>query len=239
MSGSAICLIKRFALAALLRDFLRQRLVLVGLDVLERQVLELPTQLRHTEAVGERRVQVARLLRDADALLRRQILERPHVVQAVGELDDDDARIFGDREQQLAIALDLPLLRRPARRQLGDLREPVDDVGDRAPELLLHVGDRELGVLDDVVQQSGGDGHRIELQLGENLGDFDRVRDVRLARVATLAAVRLFAEAIGVHEQIAIELVVDRRLVFAPTRHHLADGRARGCHSRPASAKLV
>ncbi len=232
-------MIKRFALAALLRDLLRQGLVLVGLDVLERQVLELPPQLGHTKTMGERRVEVARFLRDADALLRRQILERPHVVQAVGELDDDDARVLGDREEQLAIALDLPLLRRSARRQLGDLREPVDDVGDRTPELLLHVGDRELGVFDDVVEQPGGDGHRIELQLGEDLRDLDRVRDVRLARVAALAAVRLLAEAIGAHEQFAIELVVERRLVFAPTRHHLADGRARGGHSNPASAKLV
>ena len=77
--------------------------------------------------------------------------------------------ILGDREQQLAIALDLPLLRRPAGRQLGDLREAVDDRGDLLAELRLDVGERELRVLDDVVEQPAGDGDRVELQVGEDL----------------------------------------------------------------------
>ncbi len=239
MSGSAICLISASRSPRFCATFFASALYSsVSMCLNDRssssqRSLAIPKRW----ASGAYRSRVSCAMRTP--LLRRQILERPHVVQAVGELDDDDARVLGDREEQLAIALDLPLLRRSARRQLGDLREAVDDVGDRAPELLLHVGDRELRVLDDVVQQTGGDRHRIELQLGENLRDLDRVRDVRLARVAALAAVRLFAVAIGVHEQIAVELVVDRRLVFAPTRHHLADGRARGGHRRPASAKLV
>ena len=42
-------------------------------------------EIRHAEAIGERRVQFARLGGDAMAPLRRQVLERPHVVHAVGE----------------------------------------------------------------------------------------------------------------------------------------------------------
>ncbi len=72
VSGSAHLLDQVVALRALLRDLLRERLVLVGLEMLEREVLELPPHLRHTEAVRERRVEIARLLRDAAALLLRQ-----------------------------------------------------------------------------------------------------------------------------------------------------------------------
>jgi len=106
--------------------------------VLERQVLELPPDARHAEAVGERRVEVASLERDAGALVRFEMLERPHVVQAIGELDDDDARVLGDREQQLAVVLDLSLLRRPER-PTRDLRQPIHDRRDLLTDLALDV----------------------------------------------------------------------------------------------------
>ena len=70
----------------------------------------------------------------------RQLVERAHVVQAVGELDEDDARVLRDRQQQLAVVLDLPLLRR-VERQLADLRQAVDDLRDLLAELALDVGD--------------------------------------------------------------------------------------------------
>ena len=55
------------------------------------------------------RVDLARLERDAAPLVRPQVLERAHVVQAVGELDQDDARVLRHRQQQLAVVLDLLL----------------------------------------------------------------------------------------------------------------------------------
>lgn len=229
---------QRFAFAALLRDLFRERLVLLGLDVLEREVLQLPPQLRHTEAMRERRIEVTSLLRDALSLLGRQPIERPHVVQTVGELDDDDAQILRDREQQLAIALDLTLLRRTAGGQLRDLRQTVDDRGDLLPELRFDVGEREVRVLDDVVQQTARDGDRVELKIGEDLGDFDRVRDVRIAGIADLSAMRRLAVAIGAQQQLAVELVVQRKLVLSPSRHQFTHC-SRRTHNRPASAKLV
>ena len=129
---------QRLALAALGRDQLRERLVRLGLEVLEGEILELPPHLRHAEAMRERRVQVARLLRDAPPLLGREPVERAHVVQAVGELDQDDARILGDRQQQLAVVLDLPFLAR-GQRQVGDLGQPVDDLRDFLAELALDI----------------------------------------------------------------------------------------------------
>src|SRR2546422_7224802 len=42
-------------------------------------------------------------------------LQRPHVVQPVGELDDDDAGVLGNGQQELAIVLGLLLHRRPER----------------------------------------------------------------------------------------------------------------------------
>jgi hypothetical protein len=109
-------------------------------------------------------------------------------VQAVGQLDDDDANVFRHREEHLAQVLDLRVFLRLVRdpRQLGDA---VDERGDLAPELLGDLFVREDGVLDDVVQQRGGDRRPVHLQVGEDVGDRERVRDVRLARGAALPLV--------------------------------------------------
>ena len=50
----------------------------------------------------------------------------------------------------------------------------------------------DVGVFDGVVQQAGGDGGGVHLQLGENEGDFERMDDVGFTRGALLAFV-LFA----------------------------------------------
>src|SRR5437867_3587574 len=81
-------------------DVPRQLFVVVRLEILERQILELRLHAGHAEAMRQRRVQLARLQRNALALLRRQRIERAHVVQPVGELDDDHARVPRDRHRQ-------------------------------------------------------------------------------------------------------------------------------------------
>ena len=63
--------------------------------------------LVHAHAAGERRIDVERLLGDAPARFRRHEVERAHVVQPVGELDQQHAHVVGDRQQQLAQVLGL------------------------------------------------------------------------------------------------------------------------------------
>ena len=75
------------SLGATVRDYLGERLVLGRLEMLEREILELPPDPRHSEPVRERRIEIARLLRDPLLALGRQELQRPHVVQPVRELD--------------------------------------------------------------------------------------------------------------------------------------------------------
>ena len=54
-----------------------------------------------------------------------------------------------------------------------------------------------VGVLDHVVQQRGAQRLGVELPLGEDLGDRERVRDVGLAALAVLALVGGVAEVVG------------------------------------------
>jgi len=81
------------------------------------------------------------------------------------------------------------------------LREPLDQSADVPPEQLIDLGPRGRGILDGVVQQRGRDGGVVELEVGEDRRDFERVGEIRIARGARLAAVRLHGVDVGAVEQ--------------------------------------
>ena len=135
---------------------LRDRLVRRGLERAQAQVLELPLELPHAEAVGERREEVEHLARRLRrARLRRRCISVAQRLRALGELDQHDADVLDHREQHLAQVLGLrralllaPRCRRRARidahpRDAGDQRR---DVGAEARRDLFGVeraGDRQ------------------------------------------------------------------------------------------------
>ena len=144
----------------------------------------------------ERGVDVERLAGDLLLLLGLQVLERAHVVQAVGELDDDDADVGDHGEQHLADVLGLVVFA-VGELDLVELGDAFDDVRDLLAEALGDLGRGDVGVFDGVVQQAGGDGGGVHLELGEDLADLERMDDVGLARGAVLALVLLDAEGPG------------------------------------------
>jgi hypothetical protein len=93
------------------------------------------------------------------------------------------------REQHLAEALGLQVLAR-VELDLVELGNAVDHLCHRPAErrLDLVLGDR--GVLHHVVQQRRGEPLRVDPPLRQDARDGERMRDVRLARLAELAAVR-------------------------------------------------
>ena len=158
-----------------------------GLEGLEGEVLELPLHLPDPEPLGQRRVDLHGLAGDA-LLLRGQAVERAHVVEPIGELDQDDPDVLGHRQQHLADVLGLLLLVAVGA-ELGQLGDAVDELGDLGAEPLLDVGQAVLGVLGDVVEERRLDRHGIEPELGQDLGRGDGMGDVRLAGGAALSLV--------------------------------------------------
>ena len=120
-------------LGSALRDVGGELLVLARVHVLEREVLELDLDPLDPEPVREGRVDLHRLGRDALLLLRREVAERAHVVEAIAQLDQDDADIARHREQHLAEVLRLLLLARGVR-QLAELRHALDEERDLLAE---------------------------------------------------------------------------------------------------------
>ena len=176
------------------------------------EVLELPLQLPDAQPIGQRRVDLHRLLRDAPALGWRPELERAHVVQAVGQLDEHDADVLGHGQEHLAHVLGPQVLAVQRRRRarlvaldveelhLVELGDAVDQPRDLAAEAAVELGHRHAAVLGDVVQQRGDDRRGVQMDAGQRLGDRQRMVDVRLARLANLWRMRLGGECVGALE---------------------------------------
>ena len=121
-------------------------------------------------------------------------------MQAVGELDQQHADVVRHREHQLAEILGL-LGALGEELELGELGDAVDQARDLGAEFVLDVRDGGGGVLDRVVQKRGRDGGRVELEVGEDAGDFERMGEIGIARGALLRAMRLHGEDIGLVEE--------------------------------------
>ena len=117
-------------------------------------------------------------------------------MQAVGELDQDDAHVARHREQHLAEVLGLRFLLR-LELDLVELGDAVDQLGDRLAEVARDLGLGDRGVFGHVVQQRRGERLRVHVPLREDVGDGERVGDIRLAGLAELAFVRRLAEVVG------------------------------------------
>ena len=169
----------------------------------ERKIFEFFPHLLHAHAAGERRIDVERLLGDAAARGGRHEFERSHVVQAVGQLDQENADVVGDRQQQLAQVFGLLGL---ARHQFQpfQLGEPFHQGADLVAEDMIDFGAGGLGILDGVVQQCGHDGGVVELEVGEDRRDLERMREIGIAGGAGLGAMRLHGVDIGAVEQVFV-----------------------------------
>ena len=215
-------------------DLLDQLLVFLGLQELEREIFEFGLDTGHAEPVGEGRVDLARLQRDPTLALGRHVLQRPHIVQPVGQLHDDHAGIAGDREEEFTVVADL-LFGARAEREAGQLGQSVDDALDLVAEDVTDLADRDVGILDHVVQQRGHDRRRIHLEFHEDPSDGHGVRDEIVARKPFLPAVGRGAEPVRPLHTLQVEPVLP--LAQRPAEPRIDFGEHAG-HSSPASAKL-
>ena len=175
----------------------------------------------------QRRNDFQRLVSLAGLLLRRQETHGAHVVQPVGHLDHQHPPVAGHRDDHLADRLGLG---GGPQRHLVQLGHTVDEVC----HLLTEVGGQRLqrvaGVLDGVVQQCGDQRGGVHAELGQDVGDRERMGDVRVAGAAQLVGVPLFGDLVRPLQQRQVGLR-EALLVHGDQRlEHRVDGAALGCH---------
>ena len=117
---------------------------------LETEVFQLRLDLVETQAVSQGGVDIKRLASNLILFVGRLRVECPHIVQTVGNLDEDDADVVAHRQQQLLEVLGLGrgLLAKDA---TADFRQTVNDLCYLSSEEILDVLDSILCILDHVV----------------------------------------------------------------------------------------
>ena len=159
--------------------------------VLEAEVLEFGLDLVQAQAVGQRGVNVHRFAGYLVLLAGEHGAKGAHVVEAVGNLDKDDADVVAHGEQQLLEVFGLcgSLVAEDTARYLG---QSVHNLGYLGAEDVLDVLDGVVGVFHHVVQQGGADGGGTQSDFStHNLGYGDGVQYVRFTRTPLDAFVRL------------------------------------------------
>ena len=169
----------------------------LGLELGEGEALQLGLDGVHADAFGERGIDLHGLAGDALAALGLlDVVQGPHVVQAVGEFDEQDADVLAHGQDELAEVLGL-LGAVGLEFEPGQLGDAVDEAADGGAEDLVELGAGDAGVFDDVVEQGGDDAGGVEPVAGEDVGDGEGVGYVGFAVVAGLGAVGLRREDVG------------------------------------------
>ena len=161
-------------------------LVPLRIEVLERKVFEFELDGVHAKPVRQWGEDLERLARLRFALCLRHGGECSHVVQPVGQLDDENADVARHGDHHLANRLSRACF---AVFHLVEFRHAIDKMPYFLAEVLGQLLQRVRGVLDSVVQQCGDDRRRRHAEIGENAGNSQWVGDVGLATAPRLPLV--------------------------------------------------
>ena len=173
---------------ALAHGYLVYKVIIhVRLQIFQRQVVQFDLHLADAQPLGDGAIDFQRLLGDALPALGLLVLQRPHIVEPVRQLDQDDPDIFRHGKEHLPEILRLHLqlgvrLVSPCRqRNLLQLRDAVHQKRHIVPELPLQILLRHDGVLHHVMENPRYDRLLVQLQIRQNDRHVQRMDDVRLA----------------------------------------------------------
>src|SRR5450830_1199338 len=172
-----------------------------GVHGLEAEVFEFDTDGMHAQPVGDGRVDFQGFLGDAPAFFTRQHFQRAHVVQPVGQLDQNDPNVAGHGHGHLlevfclGFGLGLEV-------HLGQFADPVDQLGHGFAKLRAERFLGDAGVFNHVMQHRSHQALMVHVHVGQNIGHRKRMGDIRLAAAAALAVVGLFGVEIRSADQV-------------------------------------
>ena len=180
-------------------------LILLREAILHAEVLQLALYGVEAKAVCQWHEEIYRLACNLYLLVAGHGTQRAHVVQTVGNLDDDDAHIVREREQHLAEVL--RLLRGVVLVDTRHLRQAIHHRGYLGCEDARYVFDRILRIFNHIVQQRRH--HRLlaEAYLADtDYCHLNGVYDVWLTRAAAHTLMRLISQQEGTLDKLPVVL---------------------------------
>ena len=216
----------------------RHRGVGLGMQPAEGVVLQLLAHRLHAHAAGKRRVDVERLLARCAGGCRASCARACACCAARSASFTSSTRMsleMATRSLRKFSACSAFLVTRSRRRILVSPSTSVPISGPNSWSISARVIGR---VLDDVVQQRRDDGRVVELQVGEDGRDLERVGEIGVAGGALLVAVRLHGVDVGAVEKrlVRLGIVAENSLDELVLPHH---GPPRSLGRRHRNAKVT
>ena len=165
--------------------------------IFETEVFQFRLDLIQSQAIGKRGVNIKGFACNLILLVGQHGTECTHVVQAVGNLDQDHPDIIRHGEQEFLEVF--CLCRSPVTKNTsGDFGQSVDNLCNLGPEDIFDIFYCIIGVLDNIVQQSGTNGSRAKAYfIAYDLRDGNGVHDIRFPRASFDAFMCLIGEIEG------------------------------------------
>ena len=191
------CLVNHgFPFAALYFNLFHKVVINFRLHITEGQILKLPLNGVNAEAVCQRRVNFHCFARDGLLLMHRHILHGTHVVQAVGQLNHNNAYVLGHGQKHFAVVFNLLVLFADVF-DFAELGNAVNKVRHLHAEHFLQLVKRGFGIFNNVMQKSCGKRGFVHLQLCQYRGHAQRMNNIRLARFTALIGMGFGSYVIG------------------------------------------
>ena len=190
--------------------------IALPVQVEEAQVFELILDGTDTEPVGNRGIDIHGL--GSDPLLGSfaLVLQGPHVMQPVSQLDQNDADVLGHGNKQFAVIGRLVLRVILAFiRQRADLCYGLDNLSNFRSKQLAQFFFADSSVFDRIVQEAGRYGFRSDMQRCQDIGHIIKVHNIRFPAPAQLAVMLFFRKFGCPVNQIKAFRLVDIRFNFA------------------------
>ena len=133
------------------------------------------------------------------------MLQRAHVVKAIGEFDQNDAKVGDHRQQHFAERLGLLRFFRDevvAR----NFRDAVDQFRDVVAEVLLQRLFCCESVFQYIVQETHCNRRFVEPHVGEDVGDVERMDEIRLAGAAHLSSMLARRKDVSFLQELFVEV---------------------------------
>ena len=178
-----------FQLRTLTLQTIHNFLVSDRIEIFQRQILQLPFDALHAQAVCNRRINLHGLQRLGALFFHLHVLHGAHIVQAVCQFNQNDADILRHRNQHLAQIFDLLLF-------LGIVQpaqscDAIDQISDRFAELLLNLVIPKCGVLNAIMQQTCTNRIGIQSHLYNDFRNRDRMNNIWITIFPLLSIVCL------------------------------------------------
>ena len=156
--------------------------------------------------MGQRGIDINGFLGNSALLVWREGAQGPHIVEAVCQLDQHDPNVLRHGHQHLAQAFCIEavgVVRAPgsggqrvmdAAVQLCQLGDAIHQLGDFGAEMTVQIFQRNLAVLNHVVEQGSCDGLFVQAEVAQEQGDFQGVCNVGFTGLPQLSLVAAVGE---------------------------------------------